>query len=84
MLKAKQLNICLKLIKISKPAKEQGLPSYTQVAKIRKNISHGIAGPRGKREVGLSFEIHQGRSEWVGRKAEAKRVAPGVHLPLEI
>lgn len=32
----------------------------------------------------FSSGTQQGRSKWVGRKAEAKRVAPGVVLLLEM
>lgn len=58
MLKAKQLNILI---------------YYTQVAKIRKNISHGIAGPRGKERWATPLKFTRGGVSGWGRKAEAKR-----------
>lgn len=62
--------------------KEQALPSYTQVAKIRKTISHGLAGPRGKREVDHSFETQQGRNEWVGQEGRSKESCSGSVIPV--
>lgn len=52
----------------------------------RENICHRQAGPKERREVGLShtlsffFKIQQGRSEWVGGQVggqeEARRATP--------